>query len=126
MALDPKVRSAGLHLGTASATALAVIMWTADHKVDLYAIMDQLNEVAISIGKLVALVAAIGTGIVQVVKSTDKSIAVDVKERAKDEASPLKGIVTKDTPEGHEMAASIPGPVVAAGTKQADILVKGT
>lgn len=119
MAIDPKLRSAGLHLGTAAATAMAVIVWTADHKVDLYAIVDQVNGAVVGLMKAATMIGAAWAAIVQVMKSTDKSLAVDVKERAADPASPLKAVVTKDTPEGHDLAASIPGPVVAAGTPQA-------
>lgn len=119
MALTPTLRTAGLTVSAAASSAIAVIMWTADHKIDLYAILDQASAVAVSAGKLLASIMAVVTVIAQVWKSSDKNLAIDLKERAKDPESPLKGVITKDTPEGHEMARTIPGPVVAAGTRQA-------
>lgn len=117
--IDPKVRAAGLHLATAGAASAATVMWLSSHSVDVYAVMDQVNVVIKEVGKLAAMAAALAAGAVQVWKSTDWSMAVDVKERAKFEDSPLKGVITKDTPEGHDMAHNIPGPVVAAGTEAA-------
>lgn len=47
-----------------------------------------------------------------------------VNEIAKDEMSPVKGVITADTAEGHTLAASISGPVVAAGSNAAKELAK--
>lgn len=43
---------------------------------------------------------------------------------ADDPKSPVQGVVTTATPEGKALAASIQGPIVAAGSAQATELVK--
>lgn len=124
MSLSPTVRNAGLHVGTAVSASVATAMWLSTKSVDLYAIMDQVNVVVADVMKLVASITAIVSGAVAVWRSTDKGMAVDVKERAKDPTSALKGVITKDTVEGHDLAASIPGPVVVAGSVQAEVLAE--
>ena len=47
-----------------------------------------------------------------------------VVEIAKDKDSALQGLITTDTPEGEALAASIPGPIVPAGTAAATDLSK--
>ena len=48
----------------------------------------------------------------------------NVVEMAKDEGSPVQGIITTATPEGKALAASIPGPIVTAGSPAAAALSK--
>lgn len=51
---------------------------------------------------------------------TEKNATAVVVEIAKDPASPVKTVITTDTPAGHELAESIPGPqIAAAGTREA-------
>lgn len=47
-----------------------------------------------------------------------------VVEMAKDQSSPIQGIVTTNTPEGKALAASIAGPIVTAGSTAAAELSK--
>lgn len=47
-----------------------------------------------------------------------------VVEMAKDKDSPVQGIITTATPEGKALAASIPGPIVTAGSSAATDLAK--
>ena len=48
-----------------------------------------------------------------------------VSQMGKDPASPVKGVITTDTPEGKALAASVAGPTVAAGTPEAAALANG-
>ena len=47
-----------------------------------------------------------------------------VVQMAKDQSSPVQGIITTATPEGKALAASIPGPIVTAGSPAATELSK--
>ena len=47
-----------------------------------------------------------------------------VVNMAKDQNSPIQGIITTATPEGKALAQSIPGPIVSAGTSNATELAK--
>lgn len=124
MALDPKVRSAGLHLGTAAASAMATAMWMASHQVDLYAIVDQFNAVVKSLMTLLTTVSVFAGGAWQVWKSTTGGLVSDVNEIAKQPDSPVKAVITENNPEGRALAASIPGPVLPAGSDAAERIVK--
>lgn len=126
MAIDPKLRAAGLHLGTAGASALATAMWLSSHSVDLYGIVDQINAVVADITKLVATVSVFAGGAWQVWKSTQKGLVADVTEIAKQPDSPVKAVITENTPAGLALANSIPGPVIPAGTAQAEMVAKAT
>lgn len=124
MALDPKVRTAALIVGASLSSSIATAMVMASMKIDLYALVDHLGEVVKDATALVAAGTALATVVAGILKSTDKAMAIDIKERAKDPESALKGVVTKNNDAGHELAESIPGPVVAAGTDQAERLAK--
>ncbi len=77
MAIDPKVRSAGLHATTAVTASLATALWLASHNVDLYAIVDQINVLLKDFVKLATTIGALAGGAYQVWKSTDKNVVVD-------------------------------------------------
>ena len=47
-------------------------------------------------------------------KNRPQNIAADMAQVAKDPGSPVKGVITTNTPEGVALAKSIPGPLVAA------------
>lgn len=126
MAIDPKLRSAGLHLGNTAASVLATAMWLSSHSVDLYGIIDQINAVVADIAKLVATISAFAAGAYQVWKSTQKGLVADVTEIAKQPDSPVKAVITENTPAGLALASSIPGPVIPAGTVQAEMVAKAT
>lgn len=78
MALDPKVRDVGLHVGTALTTATAMALWFSSHSVDLYAIMDQFNVVVKDIAKLMSTVGVFATAAAAAWKATQKESAKDV------------------------------------------------
>lgn len=50
----------------------------------------------------------------------------DLAKIAEDPTSPLLAVVTTPNTEGHKLAAQIPGPVVPAGSNQAQALMSGT
>lgn len=123
MALDPKLRNVGLVAGTAISTALATVTWMSSHSVDVYALAAQVNEVVVQITKLVTMIGTIYAAIVAFRTGTPRGIAEDVKTVAKQENSPLKGVITNDNSEGRSIAAA-PGPVEIAGTANAEMLAK--
>jgi hypothetical protein len=53
-----------------------------------------------------------------------RSVVQAVVEMAKDPASPVQGVITTATPEGKELAKSIPGPIVSAGSSAATEIAK--
>lgn len=114
--IGPKVRAAGLHLGTGVAASIATVMWMSSHSVDLYATVDQMNTVVADLTKLLATISLFVGGAIQIWKATAKGLAADVTEIAKTPGTPLKGLITEDSPDGRAFAASIPGPVVSAGS----------
>lgn len=61
MATTPLVRTGLTHVGSAVSGAAIVIAWTSAHKVDLYAIWDQLNAVVASVTQLVTLISLAAT-----------------------------------------------------------------
>lgn len=119
MVIDPKVRAAGLHLGTAVSASVATAMWLSSHSVDLYAIVDQINVVIADVIKLGTTLSVLFGGAYQVYKSTTKQAVIDVK------ADPdVKGVVMEPTPKGIEIANTTPGPVVVAGSQGAAVLAE--
>ena len=77
------------------------------------------NAIVALAGLLTAAISGVGailTGQGQQIKA--------VVEMAKDEKSPVQGIITTNTPEGAALAKSIPGPIVTAGGTKAQELAK--
>lgn len=80
---------------------------------------EQWTQIATS--PLAAVIVTIVVGLIwDAFSHTESNAVAVVGEIAKRPDSPVKAVITEDTPEGHELAKSIPGPtVVAAGTPQA-------
>lgn len=76
-----------------------------------------------SITSLFGLISAVCTGLLTKFTSTD-SVVRDVVQQAKAPDSPIQAIITTANPEGKALAASIPGPIVAAGSAAATDLAK--
>jgi hypothetical protein len=76
--MNPRVRTALTHAGTAIGGGVAVIGFMASHSVDLYAVWDQLNTVVADITKLLALVTPLATAAYGVYKSSTKQKLQDV------------------------------------------------
>lgn len=96
--MGQKTRAALAHIGTAMGAAIATALWLSTRKVDLYAILDQLNEVVADITKLVAMLTPLATGIYATYKANTKQNLVDA---ASDPA--FKGAVATS-----ELASSVP------------------
>ena len=63
-------------------------------------------------------------GIVLTFLTGQQSQIKSVVQMAKDPNSPIQAIITTASPDGKALAASIPGPIVAAGTDKATELSK--
>mgnify|MGYP001577391546 CR=1 FL=1 len=88
----------------------------------------QLNELfGPEITKAIVSFAGLGTsvlsGIGAILTGQGQQVQA-VVDMAKDDKSPVQGLITTDTPEGKALAASIPGPIVAAGTVAATEMSK--
>lgn len=70
-------------------------------------------------GISVAMLSGVGT-----ILTGQQSQIQAVVNMAKDEASPVQGVVTTNTPEGKALAQSIPGPIVCAGSNAATEIAK--
>lgn len=69
------------------------------------------------------LTMAIVSGIGAILTGGNSQVQA-VVDMAKDPKSPIQGIVTTNNAEGKALAASIPGPIVSAGTNAANELSK--
>lgn len=87
--MNPQVKTGLTHLGTAVGGAVAVLAFVSEHKVDLYAVWDQLNVVIAAITQLVAIAAPIATTIYGIYRTSTKA---RVAELATDPL--VKGVVT--------------------------------
>lgn len=85
----PQWRTLGLHAGTAVGAATAMLLFTASHSVDLYAVVDQVNVVAREVGKLITIVGPLITAGIGVWKASTPQKIADI---AKD--PDVKGIIT--------------------------------
>ena len=77
------------------------------------------NYIVSAAGLAVAAVSGVGA----IVTGQGQQIQA-VVDMAKQQDSPVQGIITSATPEGKALAASIPGPIVTAGSAQATALSK--
>ena len=77
------------------------------------------TRIVAAAGLLIAAVSGVGA----IVTGPGQQIHA-VVDMAKDQASPVQGIITTATPAGKALAASIPGPIVTAGTPAATDLSK--
>lgn len=84
-------------------------------------IIDMLQNEAV-LG-FVASLAAMGWGLFRHKQSNQVAATVAI---AAQPDSPVKGIITENTPEGRQLALSIDGPVAASGTANAADIAKTT
>jgi hypothetical protein len=107
--------------------SIAVLGFMAGSATQLTDILAPFGSVAPVIVKEIVSLSGFASGILGIILSflTGQSGTIKaVVEMAKDPASPVQGILTTATPEGKALAASIPGPIVAAGSVSAVELVK--
>lgn len=91
---------------------------------DIFAPLGSLAPVIVK--EIVSLAGFISgvLGIVLTFTTGQGSQIKSVVEMAKDPTSPVQGIVTTNTDAGKALAASIAGPIVAAGSSAANELIK--
>ena len=66
----PQVKTGLTHLGTALGGAIAALSFAASHKVDLYALIDQLNVIVADVTKFVALITPLVTAAYGIYRSS--------------------------------------------------------
>lgn len=71
-----------------------------------------------------ALASSIVMGIWGIFNHSDKGLVAAVGVRAEDPASPIKGVVLTNTPEGKELEKATPNTVVVAGSPEASAIAK--
>lgn len=76
--MNSQIRTAITHAGTGIGGMIAATAFLAQHKVDLYAIWDQMNVVVASVAKLIAMVTPIATGAYAVYKSAPGQKLLDL------------------------------------------------
>lgn len=124
MAIDPRIKNAGMIVIASVSGSLATAMWMSTRKVDLYALFDHVGTLVQDISTLVATLVAIGTLVLRLLNSsTERGIVTDLKQLAEQPGSGTRAVITEDNPAGHALAA-MPGPVVVAGTLEAEIAAK--
>lgn len=79
--MNPQVKTALTHVGTAAGGAIAAVGFLSQHQVDLYAAWNQLNTIVAEVTKFVALVTPLATGAYGVYRS---STTVRLKEVVND------------------------------------------
>lgn len=109
------------------ALTIGILGFIATGGTQLTDIFAPLGSVAPLIVKEIVSLAGFISGVLGIVLTFTTGSGAQIKsvvEMAKDPASPVQGIVTSATPEGKALAASIPGPIVSAGTLAATELAK--
>lgn len=109
------------------ALTIAVMGFLAGAGTQLTDIFAPLGSIAPLIVKEIVSISGFASGILGVVLSFATGQSAQIKavvEMAKDPNSPVQGIVTTATAEGKALAASLTGPIVAAGTAAATDLSK--
>jgi len=74
--------------------------------------------------EIAALLATVAVGYWSQLTKTDEAKVKAVSDLALDPASPVKGVITENSPAGIAMAAKIDGPVVKAGSAAATSIAK--
>lgn len=112
--IPQRVRAAVTHFGTAAGAALATLFWLSTRKVDVYALIDQLNTVFADVSTLVTTLSPLLTGAYAIYKANTKQNLVDAS------ADPaLKGVVAS-----RELASVIPSEKVVTTVGQLPLAAK--
>lgn len=85
----------------------------------LGSVLDPVTQQAIGVA-----LAGVAVGVWSHLTKTDASKIAAVVELAKDPSSPVQGIITTNDEAGKTLAASIPGPIEAAGSNAAAEIAK--
>jgi len=109
------------------ALIIGILGFVATGGTQLTDIFAPLGSVAPLIVKEIVSLAGFTSGVLGIVLTFTTGQQSQIKavvDLAKDDKSPLQGVITSNTPEGRALAASIPGPIVTAGGAQAIELAK--
>lgn len=128
----PQWQAAGKHVlsyaagATTAAVALHLLSPTdaAGISENLNTIWEGIMTVAKGVAGLAAIIVPIYTSLRAAHNASPTEQVKHVAAMANDPASPVKAVITEATPEGVKLANAIPGPVVPAGTEQAERLAK--
>ncbi len=107
--------------------AIAILGFLATASTQLTDIFSPLGSIAPVIVKEIVSISSICSAILGIILTTTTTQTGAIKavvEMAKDPKSPVQGIITSATFEGKALAASIPGPIVAAGSTAATEMSK--
>ncbi len=109
------------------ALTIGILGFVATGGTQLTDIFAPFGSIAPLIVKEIVSLAGFATGVLGVVLAFITGQGSQIKsvvEMAKKQDSPVQGIITTATPEGKALAASIPGPIVTAGSAAATELSK--
>ena len=116
-----------MNLAQKLALAVGILGFVATGGTQLTDIFSPFGSIAPLIVKEIVSLASFASGIMGVILAFITGGSSQIKavvEMAKDTHSPVQGIITSATPEGKALAASIPGPIVTAGTPAATDIAK--
>ncbi len=111
-----------MNLAQKLALTIGILGFVAAGGTQLTDIFAPFGSIAPLIVKEIVSVAGFVSGILGVILTFTTGQSSQIKavvELAKDQKSPVQGIITTATPEGKALAASIPGPIVTAGSPAA-------
>ena len=111
-----------MNLAQKLALTIGILGFVATGGTQLTDIFAPFGSIAPVIVKEIVSLASFASGVMGVILAfiTGQSSQIkSVVEMAKDPKSPIQGVITAATPEGKSLAASIPGPIVAAGSAAA-------
>lgn len=107
--------------------AIAILGFVAGASTQLTDVLAPFGSMAPLIVKEIVSLAGLVSGVLGIVvmATTGRSAQIQaVVQMAKTPDDPVQGIITSATPEGKALAASIPGPIVTAGSDAATTLSK--
>ena|ERR1017187_2534297 len=112
---------------TKLALTIAILGFVGTASTQLTDMLAPFGSMAPLIVKEILSVATFTSGILGIFlmfTTRQNDMVKSVVEMAKDENSPVQGVIASATPEGRALAASIPGPIVAAGSAAATEMSK--
>lgn len=76
--MSAQLRTAFTHVGTALGAVATTTLWLSTHKVDIYALIDQLNTVVTETSRFVTLMIPIATAAYGIFKASSSNKLIDV------------------------------------------------
>lgn len=111
--------------GVADRAFLVLITWVLSQAANKLGLSG--SDVAVLAPALALILPMLPAYLIAWFKNRPQNIAADLAQVVNDPGSPVKGVVTKNTQAGRELAESIPGPAIAsAGSDDAKKLAAST